>query len=79
MSLSKIPPYLKNCCGLTEAWRIAWMAYEHNIQWVPHGSSTAIGQSLTPSPYFDELVSTPLHLDAAVFFTDPGGSGLELS
>src|SRR6202030_514909 len=27
----------------TEAWRIAWMAYEHNIQWVPHGWNTAIG------------------------------------
>jgi hypothetical protein len=23
--------------GLTEAWRIAWMADAHNIQWVPHG------------------------------------------
>jgi D-galactarolactone cycloisomerase len=28
--------------GLTESWRIAWMAYEHNIQWVPHGWNTAI-------------------------------------
>jgi L-alanine-DL-glutamate epimerase-like enolase superfamily enzyme len=31
------------CGGLTEAWRIAWMAYEHNVQWVPHGWNTAIG------------------------------------
>jgi L-alanine-DL-glutamate epimerase-like enolase superfamily enzyme len=29
--------------GLTEAWRIAWMAYEQNIQWVPHGWNTAMG------------------------------------
>jgi L-alanine-DL-glutamate epimerase-like enolase superfamily enzyme len=29
--------------GLTEAWRIAWMAYEHHVQWVPHGWNTALG------------------------------------
>jgi protein-S-isoprenylcysteine O-methyltransferase Ste14 len=29
--------------GVTEAWRIAWMADEHNIQWVPHGWNTAVG------------------------------------
>ena len=23
--------------------RVAWMAYEHNVQWVPHGWNTAIG------------------------------------
>src|SRR5437588_10846599 len=40
--------------GLTEAWRIAWLAYEHNIQWVPHGWNTAIG------------LAADLHLAAAV-------------
>ena len=35
--------YCTKCGGLTEAWRIAWMAYEHNVQWVPHGWNTAIG------------------------------------
>lgn len=40
--------------GLTEAWRIAWMAYDHNIQWVPHGWNTAIG------------LAADLHLSAAM-------------
>src|SRR4051812_15628910 len=40
--------------GLTEAWRIAWMAYEHNVQWVPHGWNTAIG------------LAADLHLSAAM-------------
>lgn len=34
---------MTKCGGLTEAWRIAWMAHEHNVQWVPHGWNTAIG------------------------------------
>jgi L-alanine-DL-glutamate epimerase-like enolase superfamily enzyme len=38
-----IQPDCTKCGGLTEAWRIACMAYEHNIQWVPHGWNTAIG------------------------------------
>src|SRR2546421_810740 len=38
-----IQPDCTKCGGLTEAWRIGWMAYEHNIQMVPHGWNTAIG------------------------------------
>src|SRR6266403_650129 len=38
-----IQPDCTKCGGITEAWRIAWMAYEHNVQWVPHGWNTAIG------------------------------------
>jgi D-galactarolactone cycloisomerase len=38
-----IQPDCTKCGGLTEAWRIAWAAYEHNVQWVPHGWNTAIG------------------------------------
>jgi D-galactarolactone cycloisomerase len=38
-----IQPDCTKCGGLTEAWRIGWMAYEHNIQLVPHGWNTAIG------------------------------------
>src|SRR6058998_1504984 len=49
-----IQPDSTKCGGLTEAWRIAWMAYEHNIQWVPHGWNTAIG------------LAADLHLVAAV-------------
>jgi len=49
-----IQPDCTKCGGLTEAWRIAWMAYEHNIQWVPHGWNTAIG------------LAADLHLSAAM-------------
>jgi L-alanine-DL-glutamate epimerase-like enolase superfamily enzyme len=38
-----IQPDATKCGGLTEAWRVAWMAYEHNVRWVPHGWNTAIG------------------------------------
>jgi L-alanine-DL-glutamate epimerase-like enolase superfamily enzyme len=38
-----VQPDCTKCGGLTEAWRIAWAAHEHNIQWVPHGWNTAIG------------------------------------
>jgi L-alanine-DL-glutamate epimerase-like enolase superfamily enzyme len=49
-----IQPDCTKCGGLTEAWRIAWMAYEHNIQWVPHGWNTAVG------------LAADLHLSAAM-------------
>jgi len=38
-----VQPDCTKCGGLTEAWRIAWMAYEHNVTWVPHGWNTAVG------------------------------------
>ena len=38
-----VQPDCTKCGGLTEAWRIAWMAYDHNVLWVPHGWNTAIG------------------------------------
>src|SRR5437879_3697889 len=63
-------PDSTKCGGLTEAWRIAWMAYEHNIQWVPHGWNKAIGlaaglhlsvaryvEYLTPCVYLDEIIT----------------------
>ena len=49
-----IQPDCTKVGGLTESWRIAWMAYEHNIQWVPHGWNTAIG------------LAADLHLSAAM-------------
>jgi L-alanine-DL-glutamate epimerase-like enolase superfamily enzyme len=49
-----IQPDCTKCGGLTEAWRIAWMAYEHNILFVPHGWNTAVG------------LAADLHLSAAV-------------
>jgi D-galactarolactone cycloisomerase len=38
-----IQPDCTKCGGLSEALRIAWLAYEHNILYVPHGWNTAIG------------------------------------
>src|SRR5205085_7314375 len=49
-----IQPDCTKCGGLSEAWRIAWMAYEHNILWVPHGWNTAVG------------LAADLHLTAAL-------------
>jgi L-alanine-DL-glutamate epimerase-like enolase superfamily enzyme len=49
-----IQPDCTKCGGLTEAWRIGWSAYEHNILLVPHGWNTAIG------------LAADLHLTAAL-------------
>ena len=38
-----IQPDCTKCGGVGESWRIAWMAYEHGVQFVPHGWNTAIG------------------------------------
>jgi L-alanine-DL-glutamate epimerase-like enolase superfamily enzyme len=38
-----IQPDCTKCGGLTESWRIAWMACEHNVLFVPHGWNTAVG------------------------------------
>src|SRR6516162_2671142 len=49
-----IQPDCTKCGGLTEALRIGWTAYEHNILLVPHGWNTAIG------------LAADLHLTAAL-------------
>jgi L-alanine-DL-glutamate epimerase-like enolase superfamily enzyme len=49
-----IQPDCTKCGGITEAWRIAWMAYEHNVLYVPHGWNTAVG------------LAADLHLTASV-------------
>ena len=49
-----IQPDCTKCGGITESIRIAWMAYEHNVLYVPHGWNTAIG------------LAADLHLTAAV-------------
>lgn len=38
-----IQPDVTKVGGLSEARRIAWLAYEHNILTVPHGFNTAVG------------------------------------
>jgi hypothetical protein len=74
------------------------MAYEHNVGWVPHGWSPAIGlaadlhlaaarpvarylEYLTPSPYLDEIISTPFRPDVEGCLTVPErpGLGIELN
>ncbi|MCW3052368.1 MAG: rhmD, partial [Chthonomonadales bacterium] len=49
-----IQPDSTKCGGLSEARRIAWMAYDHNIQFVSHGWNTAVG------------LAADLHLAAAM-------------
>lgn len=49
-----IQPDSTKCGGLSEARRIAWMAYDHNILLVSHGWNTAIG------------LAADLHLAAAM-------------
>ncbi|MCI0681782.1 MAG: mandelate racemase/muconate lactonizing enzyme family protein [Gemmataceae bacterium] len=49
-----IQPDCTKCGGISEAIRIAWMAYENNVLYVPHGWNTGIG------------LAADLHLTAAV-------------
>lgn len=49
-----VQPDATKCGGLSEARRIAWMAYDHNIQFVSHGWNTAVG------------LAADLHLAAAL-------------
>jgi L-alanine-DL-glutamate epimerase-like enolase superfamily enzyme len=68
-----IQPDCTKCGGLTEAWRIGWMAYEHNILLVPHGWNTAIGlaadlhltAALPVARYVEYLTPSP-YLDALI-------------
>jgi hypothetical protein len=47
-------PNSTKCGGITEAWRVAWLAQEHNVLYVPHGWNTAVG------------LAADLHLTASV-------------
>ena len=49
-----IQPDSTKCGGLSEARRVGWMAYDHNIQLVSHGWNTALG------------LAADLHLAAAL-------------
>jgi D-galactarolactone cycloisomerase len=42
-ALDIVQPDATKCGGLSEARRIAWMAYDHNMQFVSHGWNTAVG------------------------------------
>jgi L-alanine-DL-glutamate epimerase-like enolase superfamily enzyme len=62
-----VQPDCTKCGGITEAWRIAWLAYEHNVLYVPHGWNTAIGlaadlhltASVPVARYVEYLTPTP--------------------
>ena len=49
-----VQPDATKCGGLSEARRIAWLAYDHGVQYVSHGWNTAVG------------VAADLHLAAAL-------------
>jgi L-alanine-DL-glutamate epimerase-like enolase superfamily enzyme len=53
-ALDIVQPDATKCGGLSEARRIAWMAYDHNVQFVSHGWNTAVG------------LAADLHLAAAL-------------
>ena len=53
-ALDIVQPDATKCGGLSEARRIAWMCYDHNVQMVSHGWNTAVG------------VAADLHLAAAM-------------
>ena len=53
-ALDIVQPDATKCGGLSEARRIAWLAYDHNIGFVSHGWNTAVG------------VAADLHLAAAI-------------
>jgi D-galactarolactone cycloisomerase len=88
-----IQPDTTKVGGLSEARRIAWMAYDHHVQFVPHGWNTAVGlaadlqlvaslpvatfiEYITPSPYVDELLTTPFKLDEQGMLAIPTAPGL---
>jgi L-alanine-DL-glutamate epimerase-like enolase superfamily enzyme len=88
-----IQPDCTKVGGLSEARRIGWMAYDHNVLLVSHGWNTAVGlaadlhlaaalpvarwvEYLTPSPYIEEIISTPFKLDEDGMLPIPTAPGL---
>jgi L-alanine-DL-glutamate epimerase-like enolase superfamily enzyme len=88
-----IQPDCTKVGGLSEARRIGWMAYDHNVLLVSHGWNTAVGlaadlhlaaalpvarwvEYLTPSPYIEEILTTPFKLDAEGLLPIPTAPGL---
>lgn len=69
-----IQPDVTKCGGITESLRIAWMAYENNVLYVPHGWNTAIGlaadlhlvASVPVARYVEYLTPSPYMEDIVV-------------
>jgi L-alanine-DL-glutamate epimerase-like enolase superfamily enzyme len=70
--------------GLSESRRIAWMALDHNIQFVPHGWNTVVGlaadlqltAALPNAPYVEYLTPSAYIEDLAVTTPRLDGAGL---
>jgi L-alanine-DL-glutamate epimerase-like enolase superfamily enzyme len=91
-----IQPDVTKVGGISEERRIAWLAYDNNVLWVPHGWNTAVGlaadlaltacvpvarwvEYITPSPYIEEIVTTPFKIDADGMLEIPTGPGLGIT
>lgn len=92
-ALDIVQPDCLKVGGLSEAHRIGWLAYDHNVLLVPHGWNNAVGlaadlhlvaalpvaryvEYLTPTPFIDEIVTTPFRLDADGMLPIPTAPGL---
>jgi L-alanine-DL-glutamate epimerase-like enolase superfamily enzyme len=93
-----VQPDVTKVGGLSEERRIAWMAQDFGVEFVPHGWNTAVGlaadlhlasaipntrfvEYLTGSPFIDELVDEPWHLDehGCLLIPDRPGLGIKLN
>jgi D-galactarolactone cycloisomerase len=68
-----IQPDSTKCGGLSEARRVAWSAYDHNIQLVSHGWNTAIGlaadlhlAAAMPVAHYVEYITPAPYIDEIV-------------
>jgi L-alanine-DL-glutamate epimerase-like enolase superfamily enzyme len=88
-----VQPDVTKVGGISEERRIAWMALDNGVAFVPHGWNTALGlaadlqlasaipgtefvEYLTGSPYIDDIVAQPWHLDDDGMLAVPNAPGL---
>ena len=91
-----VQPDVTKVGGISEERRIAWMAEDSGIQFIPHGWNTALGlaadlhlasacrhtdlvEYLTGSPFIDNIVEQPWHLDPDGMLPIPESPGLGIS
>ena len=90
-----VQPDVTKVGGISEERRIAWMARDHGIRFIPHGWNTAVGlaadlqlvsafpdtdlvEYLDGSPFIDDIVAEPWHLDTDGMLKIPDAPGLGL-
>jgi L-alanine-DL-glutamate epimerase-like enolase superfamily enzyme len=82
-----IQPDVTKVGGISEERRIAWMAEDYGVKFVPHGWNTAVGlaadlhlASAIASPFIDEITQGGWSIDAdgMLAIPDKPGLGLEL-